>query len=100
MTSATIEMIVAGCGLEIFMSQTTPIGQLRCGAMSVEIKVRDDGPYKVTGPIRLVDAEGAVWELPPGESVALCRCGRSQTKPFCDASHKATGFASCERAGR
>jgi CDGSH iron-sulfur domain-containing protein 3 len=66
----------------------------------VEIKVRDNGPYKVTGPIRLVDVEGDVWELPAGESVALCRCGRSRTKPFCDRSHREAGFASCERAGR
>ena len=65
----------------------------------VEIKVRDNGPYKVTGPVRLVDVEGAAWELPAGESIVLCRCGRSHTKPFCDASHKTSGFDSCERAG-
>lgn len=64
----------------------------------VEIKVRDRGPYKVTGPVRLVDVEGGEWHVPEGESIALCRCGRSRTKPFCDASHKATGFDSCERA--
>src|SRR5205807_8287574 len=64
----------------------------------VEIKVRDNGPYKVTGPIRLVDVEGRAWELPAGESVALCRCGQSKAKPFCDRSHRETGFASCERA--
>jgi CDGSH-type Zn-finger protein len=66
----------------------------------VEIKVRDNGPYKVSGPVRLVDPEGGVFELPPGEVVALCRCGQSQTKPFCDASHKSTGFESCARAAR
>ncbi|HEY8637910.1 MAG TPA: CDGSH iron-sulfur domain-containing protein [Solirubrobacteraceae bacterium] len=64
----------------------------------IEIKVRDNGPYKVTGPVRLIDAEGNRFEVPPGESIALCRCGRSRTKPFCDASHKSAGFASCERA--
>ena len=66
----------------------------------VEIKVRDDGPYKVTGPVRIVDADGAVFDVEPGRPVALCRCGRSETKPFCDASHKASGFRSCVRAGR
>ena len=65
----------------------------------VEIKVRDDGPYKVTGPVRLVDADGAAWELPGDRPVALCRCGQSKTKPFCDASHKEAGFESCDRAG-
>ena len=64
----------------------------------VEIKVRDNGPYKVTGPVRLVDVEGAAWVLPAGESIVLCRCGRSESKPFCDASHKTSGFDSCERA--
>jgi CDGSH-type Zn-finger protein len=64
----------------------------------VEIKVRDDGPYKVTGPVRLIDAEGNVFEVDDGRAIVLCRCGRSATKPFCDASHKETGFASCPRA--
>ncbi len=64
----------------------------------VEIKVRDDGPYKVTGPVRIVDPDGGVFALPPGESVVLCRCGLSKTKPFCDRSHREGAFASCERA--
>jgi CDGSH-type Zn-finger protein len=67
------------------------------GEAHVEIKVRDNGPYKVTGPVTIVDAEGNRFAVPDGP-VALCRCGRSQTKPFCDASHKA-GFDACERAG-
>jgi CDGSH-type Zn-finger protein len=65
----------------------------------VEIKVRDNGPYKVTGPVRLIDAEGHAFDVPEGRPIALCRCGRSETKPFCDASHKVAGFESCERAG-
>ena len=65
----------------------------------VEIKVRDNGPYKVTGPVRLVDAEGAEFEVPEGRAIALCRCGQSATKPFCDATHRTSGFDSCERAG-
>lgn len=60
--------------------------------------MRDDGPYRVTGPVRIVDAEGGVFAVEEGRAVALCRCGHSQTKPFCDASHKHHGFASCERA--
>ena len=65
---------------------------------SVEIKVRDHGPYKVTGAVRLIDAEGHEWQIDEGQSIALCRCGRSQTKPFCDKSHREAGFESCERA--
>jgi CDGSH iron-sulfur domain-containing protein 3 len=63
----------------------------------VEIKVRDDGPYKVTGPVRLIDAEGEEFAVEDDRPIALCRCGRSRTKPFCDSSHK-TGFESCPRA--
>jgi CDGSH-type Zn-finger protein len=64
----------------------------------VVIKVRDNGPYKVTGPVTVIDAEGHEFALPEGP-VALCRCGRSQTKPFCDASHRESAFEACERAG-
>lgn len=67
----------------------------------VEIRVRDDGPYKVTGPVRIVDPEGNEL-LPddPDRPIVLCRCGQSQRKPFCDAAHRASGFASCVRAER
>ena len=58
----------------------------------VEIKVRDDGPYKVTGPVRLIDADGGVFDVPAGVPIALCRCGQSEDKPFCDATHKTCGF--------
>ncbi len=64
----------------------------------VEIKVRDHGPYKVTGPFRLIDADGGAWDIGEGP-VALCRCGLSQTKPFCDGTHGREGFESCERPG-
>lgn len=66
----------------------------------VEIKVRANGPYKVTGPVRIVDAEGVEFELPDdGKPIVLCRCGRSSTKPFCDSTHKEVGFdaPSCAR---
>lgn len=63
----------------------------------VEIKVRDDGPYKVTGPARLIDAEGGQWQVERGRSVVLCRCGHSATRPFCDGAHRGR-FSACERA--
>jgi CDGSH-type Zn-finger protein len=52
--------------------------------------VRPDGPLKLTGRIRVEDAEGEILE--EGEDVALCRCGASRTKPFCDGSHCKTDF--------
>ncbi len=63
----------------------------------VVIKVRDNGPYKVTGPVTIIDVDGNAFAIDDGP-VVLCRCGLSQTKPFCDASHKAGGFESCVRA--
>jgi len=64
----------------------------------VVIKVRESGPYRVTGPITLIDADGTPYEL-PGENIVLCRCGGSHTKPFCDGSHRENGFCATERAG-
>jgi CDGSH-type Zn-finger protein len=59
----------------------------------VVITVRTNGPYKVVGPVRIVDAEGNEFVVPDERPIALCRCGRSRTKPFCDKSHRRTGFA-------
>ena len=65
----------------------------------VEIKARENGPYKVTGPITLIDADGNEYEIPDdGKPVALCRCGGSKTKPFCDSTHSEIGFEAAERA--
>ncbi|MCA0143699.1 CDGSH iron-sulfur domain-containing protein [Blastococcus sp. LR1] len=51
-----------------------------------------DGPLIVRGDFRLVDQDGA--EIDPGrETIALCRCGKSGIKPFCDGSHKRSGFS-------
>ncbi len=66
----------------------------------VTISVRQNGPLKVTGPITIVDFEGVAFELPPGTSVVLCRCGHSGNKPFCDATHRKIGFEAVETAPR
>ena len=51
-----------------------------------------DGPLLVRGPIRLLDQDGN--EIDPGrDTVALCRCGKSGIKPFCDGTHKRSGFS-------
>jgi CDGSH-type Zn-finger protein len=50
-----------------------------------------DGPLIVRGDFRLVDQDGT--EIDPGrDTVALCRCGKSGLKPFCDGTHKKVGF--------
>jgi CDGSH-type Zn-finger protein len=79
-------------------------------AMS-EIRIEQDGPYQVSGDAalargRIVETEfgePVAWEVGPdimhGESYRLCRCGRSETKPFCDDSHL-EGFDGTEVASR
>lgn len=65
----------------------------------VIIRARDNGPFLVEGPVTVVDAEGNKFEIPAGKpAIALCRCGQSQRKPFCDGTHKGCGFVSAERA--
>ena len=57
----------------------------------VKISAKVNGPYLVQGPIVLVDRDGHVIEPPPAKTpgtIKLCSCGHSETKPFCDASHK------------
>jgi CDGSH iron-sulfur domain-containing protein 3 len=66
----------------------------------ITIEVRENGPYKISGPITVVDADGVPFELPAGSAVALCRCGHSSNKPFCDATHKQSGFVSDDTAPR
>jgi CDGSH-type Zn-finger protein len=67
----------------------------------VVIKVRHNGPYKVTGPITLIDADDNEYDLGDrGETIVLCRCGHSGTKPFCDSSHRDVDFQAGERAVR
>jgi len=56
----------------------------------VNITPSENGPYLVSGEVRLADVAGR--ELPHGEHMALCRCGHSRNKPFCDGMHVATGF--------
>ena len=71
------------------------------GMERVVIKVRHNGPYKVTGPIKLIDADDNEYDLGDrGETIVLCRCGGSQMKPFCDSTHSQIGFEAAERAVR
>ena len=50
-----------------------------------------DGPLLVRGPFRLIDQDGN--EIAAGrETVALCRCGKSRKRPFCDGTHKLIRF--------
>ena len=50
-----------------------------------------DGPLLVRGPFRLTDQDGREIVLQRG-TIALCRCGKSRIRPFCDGSHQLTRF--------
>jgi CDGSH-type Zn-finger protein len=50
-----------------------------------------DGPYLVRGAVKIVDPEGNEFEV-KGRTIALCRCGSSGNKPFCDGTHVRVGF--------
>ena len=75
---------------------------------SLTIRCRERGPLVVEMPtderfsglrLRVTDHRGQEFPLPTGKrAVALCRCGRSKNRPFCDASHKDAGFSAAETA--
>lgn len=56
----------------------------------LEIGVRENAMLVASGPVTIVSADGRASTT--RNRVALCRCGRSGNKPFCDASHKHCGF--------
>lgn len=64
----------------------------------VVIRCRRNGPLIVTGPVRITDHVSSTFELPDRENIALCRCGASQRRPFCDGAHRSIGFQAEERA--
>ena len=64
-----------------------------------KITTLDNGPYLVKGPVSLLDAEGNEFRTERA-TVALCRCGGSTNKPFCDGTHSRLGFQAAERAVR
>jgi CDGSH-type Zn-finger protein len=69
----------------------------------MKITITENGPYKVEGVegIEVVGADGAAVPV-TADTIYLCRCGGSTTKPFCDGTHSQNGFegamAAVERA--
>jgi CDGSH-type Zn-finger protein len=60
-------------------------------ADEVTITPYRDGPLLVRGPVRMTDQEGNEIVL-DRKTVALCRCGKSRLRPFCDGTHKIVRF--------
>lgn len=61
----------------------------------VTVTPRDNGPYVIEGDFQLLSQSGQPIPY-QGTRIALCRCGHSQNKPFCDATHRTIGFESAE----
>jgi CDGSH-type Zn-finger protein len=74
--------------------------------MPITITVKVNGPYLIAGDdvaqVRIVDPTGhpLVSAKGSGKTIALCRCGASVTKPFCDGTHSRIGFQGAEEAQR
>jgi CDGSH-type Zn-finger protein len=63
------------------------------------IRVRQNGPYRIDGDdVTVVDWNGNEYQIAK-RPVALCRCGGSSSKPFCDGTHSKIGFQAGEAAG-
>ena len=66
-------------------------------AHPVSITACPDGPLLVRGDLQLFDDDGRPVQ-PSRRTFALCRCGASVTKPFCDGTHSKIGFQAAEAA--
>ena len=68
----------------------------------MKIHVRDNASLRVElaegETLEILDGQGRPFGLGGRRAITLCRCGASQTKPFCDSSHKACGFDSAVEA--
>jgi CDGSH-type Zn-finger protein len=65
---------------------------------AVKITAKPNGPYRVEGPITLINVDGQEIDLTGKPAISLCRCGASSNKPFCDGTHSKIGFQAAEAA--
>lgn len=56
--------------------------------MATKLTIHNNGSVKVEGEFTIVDPNGTPYDLNGRDTVFLCRCGMSKTKPFCDGAHK------------
>jgi CDGSH-type Zn-finger protein len=55
---------------------------------TTKITINNNGSAKIEGDFEIVDKDGNVYGLNGRDIVAICRCGLSKNKPFCDGAHK------------
>jgi CDGSH-type Zn-finger protein len=59
---------------------------------ATRITINNAGSLKIEGDFEIVDSTGKAFGLAGKTTVFLCRCGQTKNGPFCDGSHKASGF--------
>ena len=62
----------------------------------VVLQLRENGPVLVTGPVTLKDHLGNTFDLTGKATFALCRCGQTQRRPFCDGTQKNCGWSAAD----
>lgn len=67
------------------------VGERDTGSTTLRVVTAANGPLLLEGPMVLKEGGGA--DSCTGSRTALCRCGASENKPFCDGAHKAAGFS-------
>jgi uncharacterized Fe-S cluster protein YjdI len=91
--AADVEAVVARCpsGALRFVRQAAAQGPGAAPAAArATVQVAQGGPLILAGEFEIRAPDGTV--LLKGQKAALCRCGHSGNKPFCDGAHKASGF--------
>ncbi len=62
--------------------------------MPAKIIINNNGSIRIEGEFEIFDQSGNKFDLAGRTAISLCRCGHSNKKPFCDASHRVVGFQS------
>jgi uncharacterized Fe-S cluster protein YjdI len=85
-----VEAAVARCPSGALRARRVGTADAKQPRQAPTVRPSENGPLLVSGGVRILDAEGTV--LYEGDKAALCRCGGSANKPFCDGTHKTNGF--------
>ena len=64
----------------------------------VKVNLRENGPVLISGEFTLYDTQGNPFDLGGKDTIAICRCGETKNRPFCDGTHKSCGFEAKEIA--
>jgi len=75
---------------EVLQLNIVPLGEEMVPAPVTEIKIIENGPALIKGDFMMKKSSGEI--IPTSRQIALCRCGASKNKPFCDGSHHNTKF--------